>query len=353
MSDFIQLFGDARQVLKDIDAESVQCCVTSPPYFGLRSYLANDHPSKQLEIGLEKTPEEYVANLVEVFGSVWRVLRDDGVLWLNLGDSYCSQGGDHGGRNDNQANVGAKYTHEAGKADRGPRKPMGNVKAKDLYGIPWMVAFALRNAGWYLRSDIIWAKPNCMPESVTDRCTKSHEYIFMLSKSQKYYYDAQAIAEPASDALYEQVEQGYNGEGQKDYAGAGVQNASSVKARIIANARKRADRFGGNKHNGDTTQHSDGSIYTGNLTRNKRTVWSCPTAVYKEAHFATFSPALILPCILAGSRAGDIVLDPFGGSGTTAAVALEYGRKAIICDLDEGNKKLHDERCRHGIGLGL
>ena len=200
--------------------------------------------------------------------------------------------------------------------------------------MPWRLAFALQADGWYLRSDIIWAKPNPMPESVTDRPTRSHEYVFLLTKSARYYYDKDAIAEPCSDALIKQVEDGYTGAGLKDYEGAGVQNPSDVKSRIIGNLRKRADRFGGNKHGGDTTKHSDGSVYTGRPTRNKRSVWFITPKPYRGAHFATFPPALVEPCILAGSRPGDTVLDPFGGSGTTGVVAQQHGRNAVLCDLN-------------------
>lgn len=350
------LNGDARTELKQIPDGTVQCCVTSPPYFGLRDYKVAG------QIGLEQTPELYVAELVAVFREVRRVLRDDGTLWLNLGDSYAGSWGNYGGQNrtagkQRAISAGSRVPNAAWD-ERTKFKPPGadgfeGVKPKDLIGIPWMVAFALRADGWYLRQDIIWSKPNPMPESVQDRCTKSHEYIFLLTKSARYYYDAAAIAEPASGALYDQVEEGYNGEGTKDYTSNGVQNPSGVKARIIANARKRADQFGGNKHNGDTTQHSDGSIYTGKLTRNKRSVWTVPTACCKEAHFATFPPDLIRPCILAGSRAGDTVLDPFGGSGTTGQVALEEGRNVILIELNPDYCALIRHRTNVTPGLAL
>jgi DNA modification methylase len=278
--------GDARH-LPLADA-CVDCVVTSPPYFGLRNY---GHAG---QIGLEPTPAGYVNELVGVFAEVRRVIKDSGTVWVNMGDSY---------------------------------------KHKDLLGIPWMVAFALQAEGWYLRSDIIWSKPNPMPENVTDRPTKAHEYLFLLSKSETYRYDAAAIAEPASDAMFAQVEQGYHGEGTKNYEAAGVQNPSSVKARIIGNARKRADRFGGNKHDGSTSQHSDGSVYTGKLTRNRRTVWTVNTMPYAGAHFATMPEKLVEPCILAGCPLGGLVLDPFVGSGTVVAVAQRLGRRGVGVDL--------------------
>jgi DNA modification methylase len=290
---------------------------------------------------------------VGLFGEVRRVLADDGTLWLNLGDSYSQsgRGGNpddsphrkqatnrgsisvgsgsqlHAGFHENARQAGAVSRAWSGKAPEG-------LKPKDLVGIPWRVAFALQADGWYLRSDIIWSKPNPMPESVTDRPTRAHEYIFLLTKSARYFYDSAAIAEPASDAMVMEVEQGYDGEGIKDYASAGVQNPSSVKARIIANARKRADRFGGNKHNGDTTQHSDGSVYTGRPTRNRRSVWTVTTQPFPEAHFATYPEKLIEPCILAGSKTGDTILDPFCGSGTTGAVAIRHQRNFIGIELN-------------------
>ena len=283
----------------------IDCCITSPPYFGLRDY---GHAG---QIGLEATPDAYVASLVEVFREVRRVMKDSACLWLNLGDSYAG----------------------SGQRRRNGVMAVSGYKPKDLLGIPWRVAFALQADGWYLRSDIIWAKPNPMPESVTDRPTKAHEYVFLLTKSARYYYDADAIAEPVSDVMFAQMEQGYDGLGLKDYEAAGVQNPSSVKARIIGNARKRADRFVGNKHNGETSQHSDGSIYTGTFTRNKRTVWMIPTMPYAGAHFATMPEKLVEPCILAGCPLGGLVLDPFLGSGTVGAVAARLGRRLVGTDL--------------------
>lgn len=303
------------------------------------------------QLGLEKTPEEYVAKMVAVFSEVRRGLRDDGTLWLNLGDTYTAAGcgGDTGksglqgsteSQDQSKAAAGQRIGHRSSfRRDRmtrqdAPHKTAPALKPKNLIGIPWRVALALQADGWYLRQDIIWHKPNPMPESVTDRPTKAHEYLFLMSKSPRYYYDAEAIKEPASDAMLMEVDQGYDGLGLKDYAAAGVQNPSDVKARIITNARKRADQFGGNKHNGDTTKHSDGSVYTGKIMVNKRSVWTVATQPFREAHFATFPPDLIKPCILAGCPAGGTVLDPFGGSGTTGMVALELGRKAILIELN-------------------
>ena len=281
-----------------------QTCVTSPPYFGLRDY---GHPG---QIGLEQTPEQYIAAMVEVFRCVRDVLADDGTLWLNIGDTYATQGGAHGGRNDNQRGVGAKRTHDNGGGDQQARRAPDGLKPKDLIGIPWMLAFALRADGWYLRQDIIWHKPNPMPESVRDRCTKAHEYIFLLSKSERYYFDSDAIKEPAK-----------------------------VSSEGI--------RFGGSKY-GDSNDPKH-ATKSGNVSKeydkaNKRSVWSVPTRPYKGAHFATFPPALIEPCILAGSRPEDIVLDPFMGSGTTAQVALQHKRQYLGCELNPKYAELQNER---------
>jgi len=278
------LQGDCREVLKTLPAESVNCVVTSPPYFGLRDYGVDG------QIGLEETPAEYVAALVEVFREVKRVLRADGNVWLNLGDSYSS---------------GAMTPHAGQRKDRDQttmsglvRKPPENLGHKQLLGIPWRVAFALQDDGWYLRSDIIWAKPNPMPESVTDRPTRSHEYIFLLTKSAKYYYDAEAIKEPANFP-----NQGRWGKDDKYFGD------ETMKARKLQD-------------------------FVNGETRNKRTVWTVATQPYKESHFATFPEKLIEPCILAGCPAGGTVLDPFGGSGTTGRVAARHGRDAILVELN-------------------
>lgn len=321
------LQGDCRDVLKTLLDESVQCCVTSPPYWGLRDY---GHPD---QIGQEATPAKYVASLVDVFYEVRRVLKANGTLWLNLGDSYCSKGGSHDGRSDNQPGVGASriWRNGSGRADgivdeRGQRNRNGNtvegLKAKDLIGIPWMVAFALRDAGWWLRSEVVWHKPNAMPESVTDRPTKSHEYIFLLTKSERYYYDAEAIAEPKAVSTIQDDRTNGNGfRRERDYPGA--------------------------PSNGGT------NLGGPNGTRNKRSVWTVPTHSYPESHFATFPPDLIKPCILAGCPTGGTVLDPFGGSGTTGQVALELGRRAILIELNPEYCKLADRRTTVTLGLAL
>lgn len=269
--------GNCLEVLKTFEDNCINCCITSPPYYGLRDYGVDG------QIGNEDTPEDYVNNLVEIFDEVKRVLREDGALWLNLGDGWAN-------------------------------KRIGEIKQKDLIGIPWMVAFALRESGWYLRQDIIWSKGNPMPESVKDRCTKSHEYIFLLSKNRKYYYNYQAIKESAvtKPTLRDKNKEGY----QADYA--------------------KGDRFSKGER-----------IYGADGMRNKRDVWNVNTKPCKEAHFATYPDTLIEPCVLAGCPEGGIVLDPFMGAGTTGMVARKYGRDYIGIELnaeyvDMANKRIEE-----------
>lgn len=298
-------FGDCRETMRKWAAEGVkaQMCVTSPPYFGLRDY------GHEGQIGLEQTPEEYINAMVEVFQCVWDVLADDGTLWLNIGDSY----------NAYKANTGG--TKFAGFRNQPEHRPKGyglevkSLKNKDLIGIPWMLAFALRADGWYLRQDIIWHKPNPMPESVMDRCTKAHEYIFLLSKSDRYFFDNEAIKEPSVTPSDVQIAK---------------RNKNSHKGQ----------RDAGMRHTTGGFDKID-KVYE---TRNRRSVWTVTTKPYKGAHFATFPPDLIEPCILAGSRPDDIVLDPFMGSGTTAAVAISHGRQYLGCELNPAYKELQDER---------
>jgi DNA modification methylase len=298
------LQGDCRETLRTLPERSVDCCVTSPPYFGLRDY---GHDG---QIGLEQTPDAYVAEMVAVFREVRRVLRDDGTLWLNLGDSYANAGasgpqgktGDRASRTVTAANLGS------GRNGLPP-----GLKPKDLIGIPWRVAFALQADGWYLRQDIIWHKPNPMPESVTDRCTKAHEYVFLLSKSERYFFDSEAMKEPAT--------------------GRDPGNVTPHK--------HAGERFAETKANLANVGARE--------TRNRRSVWTVSTKPYKGAHFATYPPDLIEPCVLAGSRIGGTVLDPFGGSGTTGQVALENGRNAILCELNPDYVSLAWQRVGHLI----
>jgi DNA modification methylase len=319
----------------------VQTCVTSPPYFGLRDYGHAD------QIGLEATPDEFVAAMVKVFGAVRDVMADNGVLWLNLGDTYTRDPK----KGDRAKYLGLhKNLKESGCHTASQGRSLAGLKEKDLIGIPWRVAFALQADGWCLRQDIIWAKPNPMPESVRDRCTKSHEYIFMLTKSARYYYDADAIKTPPSEALLVQVADGYAGSSTEQYSSGGAQDASVTKSRIVENARKKVE-----KQRGHSRRHAGFNARWDALTKteqqalgvNKRDVWTVATNPYAGAHFATFPPALIEPCILAGSRPGDVVLDPFGGSGTTAGVALKHRRHALLCEINPEYAALVPARVQH------
>lgn len=323
--------GDALEALRHLPDGCVSTCVTSPPYFGLRDYGAAE------QIGLEQTPEEYVQKLVDVFREVRRVLRDDGTLWLNIGDSYAGSGkgrmGD--GSHHRGKSLSGDYDGTAG-GKLSPTKATG-CKPKDLIGIPWMLAFALRADGWYLRQDIIWQKTNCMPESVRDRCTKSHEYIFLLSKMPRYFFDAGAISEPIAGSSTKRYLQ--NIEAQKGSDRQPGKTNGSMKAVL--------PRFGGGKYGDDTREEArtkSGAEYVPTLRRNKRDVWAVSTAGYKGAHFATFPEKLVLPCILAGSRPGDTVLDPFAGSGTTGVVAVKEGRDFIGIELNPAYSEMCEKR---------
>jgi DNA modification methylase len=357
--------GDALEILRELPSESIQCCVTSPPYYGLRDYGTGEwvggdkdcphmrttkisentqtgHKSMyeqgqtagdaiyksqcpecgavrvDQQIGLEETPEAYVHKLVAIFREVKRVLRNDGTIWLNLGDSYV--GGNYRG---SATNVSNKQQSNKGTSNFIATKaiiPVG-YKAKDLYGIPWRVAFALQADGWYLRQDIIWSKPNPMPESVKDRCTKSHEYMFLLSKSSQYYFDHEAIKEECSASNIEDFRK------RKTLNNKG-KGSNTYEAARPDLCRSREDYM------------------PKDFKRNKRSVWNIPTKPYKEAHFATFPPALIEPCILAGCPEGETVLDPFMGSGTTALVAYKLGRKAIGCELNPEYIEIANKRLK-------
>jgi DNA modification methylase len=293
--------GDCRDTMRRWAQQGVkaQMCVTSPPYFGLRDY---GHPG---QIGLEPTPEAYIAAMVEVFRCVRDVLADDGTLWLNIGDSYAANW------NSSRAKGGGGFKGDEAPRTRITRTP--GFAPKQLLGIPWRVAFALQADGWYLRQDIIWHKPNPMPESVRDRCTKAHEYIFLLSKSERYYFDSEAMQEPATGR-----DPGNKGHKYQDGAIYGTPDRKSVQSGIAQIGAREA--------------------------RNRRSVWTVATQPYSGAHFATFPPALIEPCILAGSRPADIVLDPFMGSGTTAQVAQQLGRQYIGCELNPQYLSLQSER---------
>lgn len=289
------LCGDAAEMLKTLPQECVNMCVTSPPYYGLRDY------GESGQIGIEQTPDEYIARLVKVFDEVYRVLKKDGTLWLNIGDSYAGSGKGpmtltQGGKNEDVFNM-QNRVYEVPKSWSG-------IKPKDMIGIPWMLAFALRERGWYLRSDIIWYKTNCLPESAKDRPTKTYEHIFLLAKSRQYYFDFKAIQEPIKDVSRERYKRG-----------------RSANSKYVG-------------QQGITQVREDFSDFDQQF-RRKRDVWEVSTNTYKmDEHFAMFPERLIEPCILAGSKAGGIVLDPFFGSGTTGAVAKRFGREFIGIDLN-------------------
>ena len=334
-------FGDCRETMRRWKEQGVkaQTCVTSPPYYGLRDY---GHDG---QIGLEETPDAYIEAMVEVFRCVWDVLADDGTLWLNIGDSYYNYRPGVGQRQSKQSIASQKFSEVDVCHKRGMK--FDGIKEKDLIGIPWMLAFALRADGWYLRQDIIWHKPNPMPESVQDRCTKAHEYIFLLSKSQKYYFDNDAITEPCSDVSIARAGRADLRE-KKGWAEAYHGNPPTGLKRSGNKERKPASARGVPV---DTAGKTSGAV-AGNVpwegtTRNKRSVWTVTTKPYSGAHFATFPSALITPCVLAGAPAGGIVLDPFMGSGTTAAVAIANGRDYLGCELNPAYKELQDAR----IGL--
>lgn len=301
-------FGDCRAIMRQwaADGVKVQTCVTSPPYFGLRDY------GHEGQIGLEQTPEEYIAAMVEVFRCVRDVLADDGTLWLNIGDSYASTA-------QGTFNAPQKMAKDNASVYANFRPKVG-LPPKNLIGIPWRVALALQADGWILRQDIIWHKPNPMPESVSDRCTKAHEYIFLLSKSERYFFDSEAVKEPSVTPADLQIAKRNKAphKGQRD---SGMRDTTGVFDKIT-------------------------KVYE---KRNRRSVWTVTTKPYKGAHFATFPTALIEPCILAGSRADDIVLDPFMGSGTTAQVAIEHGRQYLGCELNSEYKALQDERIAKAV----
>lgn len=297
MSDVRIMIGDCRETLTSLEAGSVQCVVTSPPYWGLRDY------GHEGQIGQESTPQQYVEQLVDVFRQVHRVLADDGTLWLNLGDCYATQ--PSWGRGGGSSLEGREHGLEGGASPK--RERLSGLKRKDLVGIPWRVAFALQADGWWLRQEIVWEKTNAHPESVQDRCTRAHENVFMLTKSERYAYNAAAIREP--------VLVGYNG-----------------------------SRFDIGKTRAAKSHHVQEGKRVEKSTRNKRSVWSIATVPYDGAHFAVMPPALVEPCVLAGSREGDTVLDPFGGSGTVGMVARWLGRKAILCEINPAYQQQIEQR---------
>ena len=308
-----QIFNqDCIQGMRSLPDGCVNTCITSPPYYGLRDY---GHDG---QIGLEESPEAYVQKMVEVFREVKRVLRDDGTLWLNLGDSYA--GNNSQASNNGRAGFGNPREKVVNRTGEG-------LKTKDLIGIPWRVAFALQADGWYLRQDIIWHKPNPMPESVTDRCTKAHEYIFLLSKSSRYYFDSDSIKEEASNTSIARLKRGVSNH-HKNINGAPGQTPHSM----------------GKPRNHDPNRDVP-------TTRNPRSVWTITTKPFKDAHFATYPEDLIVPCILAGCPEGGLVLDPFMGAGTTALVSKKLGRNYVGFELNEEYKKIADKRLNKTLGI--
>lgn len=305
------LVGDAVNRLRELPERSVRTVVTSPPYWGLRDY------GHEGQLGLEATPQEFVENLCKIFDEVWRVLADDGTVWVNLGDSYIGYKGANYLTDKSNSNL-QKSTHVPSAHNVGTPQTSG-LKTKDLVGIPWRFAFAMLDRGWYLRQDIIWAKPNPMPESVRDRCTKSHEYIFLMSKSPKYFFDLNAIAEPLAESSVRRL----------------AEDIENQNGSFRAN--------GGQKH--------IKAVGGENGTRNKRSVWNVSVAKYAEAHFAVYPPELITPCVLAGSEPGDVVLDPFSGSGTTGEVALKHERNYVGVELNPSFASLSERRISDAIGM--
>jgi DNA modification methylase len=337
------LKGDCREMLKTLPDESVNCVVTSPPYFGLRDYGVDG------QIGLEPTPEEFTSELVGLFREIKRVLRGDGTIWLNLGDSYWGSwanysGGERGAGKQRLIKHGSSAQNPVwdGLEDYRPAASFKHnlLKSKDLIGILWRVALALQADGWWLRQDIIWSKPNPMPESVRDRCTKAHEYLFLMSKNEKYYYDQDAIAEDVAPASTARLAQDIESQLGSDR----VPGKTNGRMKAVSGS------YGHGAGRNDGDNHPSGGWCEG-LKRNKRSVWEVTTQPFKEAHFATFPPALIEPCILAGCPQGGTVLDPFGGAGTTGLVADRLRRHAILIELNPEYAALAEKRILDDSGM--
>lgn len=334
---------DCLEGLKSLPDETVNCCVTSPPYFGLRDY------GHEGQIGLEETPELFVAKMVEVFTEVKRVLKKDGTLWLNLGDSYARNP-----QNETDPNKNAGFSKGKTCAEARNKRPIPEgLKAKDLIGIPWMVAFALRSSGWYLRQDIIWHKPNPMPESVTDRCTKAHEYIFLLSKSQKYYYDHEAIKQPMAASSFDRLNQDVESqEGSERVPGKKNGKMKAVGQYVGGKKHKNIEDKGQHLHTFNKTRNYNGQEWENEDGKaNKRSVWTVTTKPFSEAHFATFPEDLIVDCIKAGCPENGLVLDPFMGAGTTALVASKLNRNFIGFELSADYIKITEKRLYSELGM--
>ena len=345
------ILGSALEVLKTFTDNSIDCCVTSPPYWGLRDYGVDD------QLGLEKTPEEFISKLTEIFNEVNRVLKPEGTLWLNLGDSYAA--GANYGKSTHNIDFNKRSGNSSGKrkqeANSHIKPRVKNLKPKDLVGIPWMAAFSLRSAGWYLRQDIIWSKPNPMPESVTDRCTKSHEYIFLMSKSKQYYYDHEAIKQPLAESSVSRLSQDIESqEGSERVPGKTNGKMKAVRAHGIVRDRKldynsKEKILRPHTSRGENTKESE--LEEPDSKANKRSVWTIPTMGYKEAHFATYPEKLITDCIKAGCPEDGIVLDPFMGAGTTAIVARKLNRNYIGIELNPEYKDIAEKRILNELGM--
>ena len=323
------LHGEALNTLRTMKSESINCIITSPPYYGLRDY------GEERQLGLEKTPEEYVQKLVDILHEARRVLTDDGTLWLNIGDSYAGSGKNRMG--DGTSCATGKQATNKGSTQGLLVKTQDVLPSKNLIGVPWMIAFALRADGWYLRQDIIWAKPNPMPESVKDRCTKSHEYIFLLSKSPKYYFDAAAISEPVAQSTIQRLSQNI----EEQDGSSRVPNKTNRKMKAVA------PRYGGKKYTAEPdvfNRTKSGGAYEIHENRNKRDVWTVSTQPFDGSHFATFPIRLIEPCVLAGCPSGGIVLDPFFGSGTTGLAARKHNRNYIGIEINLEYVELANKR---------
>lgn len=372
------LSGDSLFELRKLPAKSIHCCVTSPPYYALRSYAGIaptswpamkysifgfeiEVPAMVCELGHEPDAKQFIGHIILIFREVWRVLRDDGTIWVNMGDSYVTSGKD---RTEAQAN--ANSTLKGGletesQVLKQQSKITDGLKPKDMIGIPWMMAFALRDDGWYLRSDIIWAKKNTMPESVTDRPTKSHEYIFLLSKSQKYYYDAEAIKTPAAESSKQRWDQDVLSQtGSARVPGKTNGNMKAVGGPMKnlpdgqTNIRKARDKQRGHhrRHAGFNDRwDSMTTVEQSSMGANKRTVWHIATNSFKDAHFATFPEELITDPIKAGCPIDGIVLDPFSGSGTTAIVASKLGRKFIGIEISKDYVPMSEKRINEELGM--
>lgn len=344
-------FGDCRETMRRMIAGGVrvQCIVTSPPYWGLRDYGVDG------QIGMEPTLTEFLAQLVEVFDLCRQLLADDGTLWLNMGDSYVGDRGAAWGPSKATKDARSMVASRRRDDHQIPRSDVrvAGLKPKDLVGQPWRLAFALQDAGWWLRQDIIWSKPNPMPESARDRCTKAHEYLFLMTKSKRYFFDFEANREPVSGGAHSR------GSGVNPKAGipTGWDTRTGAHRELTGRYSGTGVGFGRGYDKVAKPRAKQNESFSAAVTepvdvRNRRSVWTIPTQAYSGAHFATFPEALVEPCILSGSRPGDIIFDPFFGTGTTGRVALRLGRQFIGCELNPSNAALQDDRLR-GVTAGL